>query len=178
MEISLGQIKLSDVTGGLEHILAKQPGKKLSVVLGKPSGDPDGMVVIQHNLWLQMFMDYAQKDESMRVQDPAASGVFLLPWFNHLNPTAQIWEEQRFWTTHLLPTVTPSQTNPLDLQTPQPPVLQLTQPLQNGRRWGGHRQIHPARYIDTDTASSEKCQICGRKVVPCDKIWVQINSKL
>lgn len=50
MEISLGQIKLSDVTGGLEHILAKQPGKNLSVVLGKPSGDQDGMVEIQHNV--------------------------------------------------------------------------------------------------------------------------------
>ena len=28
MEISLAQIKLSDVTGGLKHILSKQPGKK------------------------------------------------------------------------------------------------------------------------------------------------------
>lgn len=40
MEISWAQIKLSDVTGGLKHILSKQPGKKknnISVVPSKQS---------------------------------------------------------------------------------------------------------------------------------------------
>lgn len=132
MEISLAQIKLSDVTGGLEHILSKSPGKKLSAILRKQFGDQDRRVLMQNNLWVKMSNLIHQKTKAFGLQVSLASSrerhvssAFIT--LGHLNTTWQIWEDSQsnnsatwnnqFWTTDLRPTVAPSQSTPLELQT-------------------------------------------------------------
>lgn len=75
MEISLAQIKLSDVTGGLERILSKPPGEKnLSAVLRKQCGDQDRRVLIQNNLWFEMSTLIHRKTKACGLHVPFASG--------------------------------------------------------------------------------------------------------
>lgn len=84
MEISLAQIKLSDVTGGLKHILSKQPGGKKH--LSCPQQTVIKMIkagwwlspINKETKWIHVYGSYTERHVVIRFPLPAAE-ISVLP---------------------------------------------------------------------------------------------------